>query len=60
MIRRLVAKFMVRWLRERALVLPEAVREELAKKLRVNPQTIVEVEYACREAIVREVEQLLD
>ncbi len=60
MVRKLVAKFVVRWLRERALVLPHAVREELAKQLRINPQAVVEVEYAIREAIIREVQELLD
>lgn len=59
MIRRLVVRFILRWLRERVLVLPQARREELARLLRLNPQAVVEVEYAIREAIIREVEDLL-
>lgn len=46
---------LLKWLRERALVLPAKKREEIAQRLRIDVALVAAIEQAVREAIIEEV-----
>lgn len=49
---RLLRPLFIKWLQERALVLPSAVRERIAKKLGLKQSTVDAVLAELREAII--------
>lgn len=51
----LIRQVLVRWLRERALVLPAKKREEIARRLRIDITLVAAIEQAIRDAIIEEV-----
>lgn len=55
MLKAIFRRWLVRWLEERALVLPQQKRKELAKRLGVDEDFIREVEAVIRQFIIEEV-----
>ena len=53
----LIRQLLIPWLRERALVLPEATRIKLAAKLGVPVSVLREVEREIREQLIKLLEE---
>lgn len=56
-LRYLVKKLLIPWLRERALVLPDAERKKLAQKLGVSEDAVLSIEFVIRERILSAIEE---
>ncbi|GBC91628.1 hypothetical protein HRbin15_00082 [bacterium HR15] len=54
---RLILPALSEWLEQRALRLPQAQRERLARQLRVDSRTIEAIENALREFLLRELHE---
>ncbi|MCS7065254.1 MAG: hypothetical protein NZL85_03145 [Fimbriimonadales bacterium] len=54
---RLILPALSEWLDRRALRLPQAQRERLARQLRIDPRTIEAIENALREFMLRELHE---
>lgn len=52
---RLLRPLFIKWLRERALVIPEAKRDEIAQRLNLSRSTVDRVLFALRDAILENV-----
>ncbi|MER3473685.1 MAG: hypothetical protein C4335_06545 [Armatimonadota bacterium] len=59
LLRYLVKKLLIPWLRARALVLPDAEREKLARKLGVSEDTVITIETVIRERIISAIEEVV-
>lgn len=55
MLKWIVRQALLKWLRERALVLPSRKRQEIADALKVDVSLVAAIEQAIREAIIEEV-----
>ncbi len=55
MLKWIVKQTLIRWLRERALVLPSKKRQEIADALKVDVALVAAIEQAIREVILQEV-----
>lgn len=56
MIEALLRSLFVKWLRERALVVPAAKREEIAKRLKLDQAVVDSVLFELRDVIIRQIE----
>lgn len=52
----LIRQIIIPWLRDRALVLPQRTREEIADRLRVDVAMVAAIEQMIRERILQELE----
>ncbi|GIV21951.1 MAG: hypothetical protein KatS3mg023_3702 [Armatimonadota bacterium] len=57
MLDRLLKGMFIKWLRERALVIPYAKRVEIAKRLKVDQEIVDSVLFELRDHILRELEK---
>lgn len=55
----LVKQVLLPWLRHRVLVLPQAERTRLARKLGISEDTIILVEHQIRSHILKAIEEVL-
>lgn len=55
--KKLVKPFVLKWLDERALRLPQAVREKIADRLNVDVSLVYAIEEAVREHIINQVKE---
>ncbi len=57
MLQSLLKPLFIKWLRERALYVPESRREEIAKRLRIKRETVDAVLEDAVEFILKQVER---
>ncbi|GBC94264.1 hypothetical protein HRbin16_00045 [bacterium HR16] len=55
--KRVLKQLVLRWLEERALRLPQATRERLADRLKVDVALVYAIEEAIREHIIKQVQE---
>lgn len=53
MLERLLRPLLIRWLRKRALVIPGAVRDRIAKELRVRREVVDAIHDQLQESIIK-------
>jgi len=56
-VKRVLKQLVLRWLEERALRLPQATRERLADRLKVDVALVYAIEEAIREHIIKQVQE---
>lgn len=57
MLESLLKRLFIKWLRERALVIPYAKRVEIAKRLNLDQEVVDSVMFELRDYILRELDK---
>ena len=55
MLESIFKRLFIKWLRERALVIPQSKREEIARRLKVDQQVVDSVLFELRDAILNQI-----